>query len=239
MHRQGGFSLLEMVLVVGIMATLGGVVMVTYGGGGKGSVRSSAQEAAVVFEMEQLRVSLQRYRGDGNPFPPLQSSPADTLFLFDKGGLNSWSRDYQLGWRGPYVTGGDSGLVDIGNLLQSTGEGEAYTMNVDIAVSPNNLQRGIPDPFIRTPVDINTEKSAEPCKEISDNNKCLFDWRYLGQAETEEPRRKLGRPYLLFDLGDRKGRIVSMGHDGVYAGNNIGDKCSPKAGSDDIVLCLN
>lgn len=223
-----GFTLLELLLVVAILAILSGVVMMSFQGG----LRSDAKTTTARFEMEQLRRALINYQRDNVVFPN-RSSAADLGFLFEPGASTSlWNQDYQLGWRGPYMTSGDKGVVDIGDNIQLDGTGAPHIVDS----TARTLQRAIPDPFVLRPVFNGSSVAANPaCSENSANTRCLFDWRFIGSADSESPHTQFGRPYLVFDLEDvTKARIVSMGANGIF--ESVATGCA--AGGDDLLLCL-
>jgi hypothetical protein len=185
-------------------------------------------------EMEQLRQAIIRFQKD-NLIVNSRGSAADLSFLFEEGSFDEWNKDYQLGWRGPYMSGGDSGLVDIGDELGLDGSGNP----VSIDSAAIELQRAIPDPFTLAPIAANGTAMVTnpPCSENDDNERCLFDWRFVGQSGDESPYAKFGRPYLVFDLTDKeRARIVSMGSNGVYESESAAQVCNPSG--DDIVRCI-
>ncbi|MEY8205259.1 MAG: type II secretion system protein [Bermanella sp.] len=250
---QQGFTLMEMVVVVGIMAVLGGALLSTYGGSGQGSVSQNSQVQAARYEMQQIRRALLRFKQDNPDVDDVISdiidarrSPADFDFLFTQGSVSNWNIHYQTGWRGPYINGGDGGLVDTGDNLEPEGTGQSHIVTIipttDIA-TPITLQRGIPDPFALP--DISNNDDAFPlvdsCQENIANNNCLFDWRLVGENDSHTPHLKFGRPYLLFDFNSStKARLVSMGPNGKYEGAAITSACGASllATGDDLVTCL-
>ena len=251
---QNGFTMIELLLVVSILAIVGGIVIVNFAGGDN-SVRSNVKETSARFEMEQLRQALLNYKKDNFSFPG-RTSLADLSFLFDQGSDSDWNNDYQSGWRGPYLTTGASGVVDIGDSLDVDGSGNAHI----ISTAAEKLQRAVPDPFTQYPVYNNSQSNncvvyldgTIGVDENSANENCLFDWRPVGSDDGVEPFLKFGRPYLVFELNDiSKARIVSMGGNGVY---ELGvekfqkDSCSDiqkeiieqpqNERPDDLILCL-
>jgi prepilin-type N-terminal cleavage/methylation domain-containing protein len=265
--RQQGFTLLELMVVVAIMAALGG--MVSYSGESR---ISDAKLTAAKAEMQSIRAALVAYKRDNFEFPDSsdgsdsldkreRTSAADVYFLFSpesstslegSSTIMSWDADYQRGWRGPYLVGGDTGLVDIGGDLiftdgQYSGGGTVYTVVAGVL----KFQRAIPDPFTAFPVvdGVENPNISNRCIENSENDNCLLDWRLLGgQGDSENnippyaPLSRLGRPYLFFNLNNRdKARIVSMGANGRYEGSSDGTESSCAdfvPGGDDIIVCL-
>lgn len=239
-----GFTLLELMIVVAILAVISGMVISTY----SGEQRNNAQYQVAHHEMEQLRQAIIRFQKD-NLIVSSRTSAADLSFLFEKGSLDEWNKDYQLGWRGPYMSGGDSGLVDIGDYLELDGSGNPKSGN-KVA---HRYQRAVPDPFTLAPITNGTAMVTNPpCSENSINEECLFDWRFVGQTNDDDtPHAKFGRPYLVFCLGEkRRARIVSMGSNGEYeSAIPSPDSCDPDPSNppsnticnpsgDDIVRCI-
>ena len=224
---QIGFTMIELLLVVSILAIVGSIVIVNFAGGDN-SVRSNVKETSARFEMEQLRQALLNYKKDNFSFPSDDElkSPANLEFLFnrergDGGEDEQYNIEYQRGWRGPYLTTGDGGVVDIGDDLEFNGSGDPHI----ISTAAEKLQRAVPDPFTQHPVYNNSQSNncvvylngTIGVDENSGNENCLFDWRPLGSDDGVEPFLKFGRPYLVFDLDDlSKARIVSMGENGIY-----------------------
>ena len=83
MLYQFGFTLLELLTVIAVMAVLGGVVMSNY----NVSVQVNARSQAAEYEMEQIRQSLLNFKQD-NLIYPNQTSAADVGFLFEQGSLS-------------------------------------------------------------------------------------------------------------------------------------------------------
>ena len=243
---------MEMVVVMGIMAVLGGALLSTYGGSGQGSISQNSQVQAARYEMQQIRRALVRFKQDNpaviNTVVSARLSPADFDFLFTQGSVSNWNIHYQTGWRGPYINGGDGGLVDTGDNITLTGTGQSHIVSIDIdtdAAIPITLQRSIPDPFLLPDISNNDNSFplVDSCQEDTTNNNCLLDWRLVGENGSDKPHLKFGRPYLLFDFNSStKARLVSTGPNGKYEGGVIsdGDTCNGtlQAAGDDLVVCL-
>lgn len=231
--RVSGFTLLELLVVVGIMAALAGVAYTA-----SGSRVDDSKLIVVDSEMLNIRAALLRYKQDNFVFPT-QTSAVDAGFLFDQLAADSWDPDYQRGWRGPYLHSGDSGLVDVGDGISLNGTGCPHKVNT----SQHKLKRAIPDPFTTFPVDINNAKPniGAVCDDSPNaNDACLFDWRLLGQDDIDDPISRRGRPYFLFDLNGEGARIVSLGPNGVFDSSQSSCSTIPTitVADDDIVLYL-
>jgi len=244
LQSQQGFTLLELLVVVGILAVIAGSTIFA----NRTKTIDNAKVTAAITEMQNIRHALLQYKTDNFEFPD-QESPADFAFLLEQDGLDDWNNDYQTGWRGPYLSSGDSGLVDIGDNLDFNGSGKPYI----IGSSAMTIQRGIPDPFSFQPVTNGKDKpsSSTPCDDSPNaNNQCLLDWRMVGQTDADNPLPQKGRPYLAFDLPNKnddaaikevkrvKARIVSMGPNGKYDIGAVTHCSSYVNTTDDLILCL-
>jgi len=242
--KQQGFTLLELLVVVAIMAIIAGMGMMSH----KKTLSYSKDQAALA-EMKQLAQAVRQYFMDQNVLIDvdgnlLQSSPADISFLidpiFDPNDTNGdddikdhdkqhpWSIDYRKGWRGPYIKTGvgttpfvsiadssDTGLEFSGNG-DPTGDGDPDTGAVIIVQAK-------PDPF------------SHPSTEE------FFIWQKTA-ADTSPEILRLGRPYLFFNLetygsSESKARIVSMGQDGKYEFPLDCDPDETSSSSENYCLC--
>lgn len=213
-----GFTLLELLVVIVVLAALGGGVIVSIG-----NTRESALRQVAQMEMQKIKQALLLYRQDTGNFPAL-ANPADFSALYDT--TQTWEPSTGRGLRGPYLTVSGEGLVDIGDGLAGDGSGSPVSGSTLANV------RGVADPFVIRPA---APGSGLPCDETATNspNYCLLDWRTAPGTTTHT---RWGRPYLLFDLSvPARARLVSMGPDGRYDGVNATD-CAPNG--DDLVLCL-
>jgi prepilin-type N-terminal cleavage/methylation domain-containing protein len=142
--QQFGFTLLELLLVVAILAIISGSIIAFFGGGGSG-IKSNTLRVATDIQMRALREALLSYRADhlgklplahdasvgANTFQPKMASPVDISFLIKNHLLGdgdpannqdlAWSADYQRGWRGPYLQTTHIDYVDVGDVWQSDG----------------------------------------------------------------------------------------------------------------------
>lgn len=239
LSKEDGFTLLELLIIVAILAALaGGVIMVL-----DGAEEDSATKIAK-SEMLEIKKALLKFKQDTGYLPkqgpfalltdtppglvPVPSqgstwfhSPANFAQMYEEpvdslgSPIRPWNPDTARGWRGPYLTRQGEGLVDIGDGLNTDGTGSPTTIITALLAEV----RGVADPFVAKP-----EGS-------------FFVWR---TSPGSTPHDRWGRPYFLFDLDNNNARIVGMGPNGEFEGNNPLDLCSPPLvpNVDDIVLCL-
>ena len=247
---QRGFSLLELLIVVGIMAIVAGSLIYS----NRDNIVAQSKQSAVNSEMQSIRQALLRYKRDNFQFPP-QKNPADFEFLFAQvDEVAEWNSDYQSGWRGPYLGGGDSGWVTIADYFdEDSGEDEddysprGYrTLSKSSVAAKIDIVRGIPDAFAHWPTTFLHTGSTTTTR--CDSNvipvaDCVLQW--WSDVEKTDSYGRYGRPYLLFDANKPEARIVSMGADGLYQLDAVSDEsdCVSRltpttSGSDDLVICL-
>ena len=155
--QQFGFTLLELLLVVAILAIISGSIIAFFGGGGSG-IKSNTLRVATDVQMRALREALLSYRADhlGKlPLPhntllaaktlqPKMTSSVDISFLIKNHLLGDgypannqdldWSADYQRGWRGPYLQTTHIAYVDVGDMWQPDGNHGPHFVDDGIVV---------------------------------------------------------------------------------------------------------
>jgi type II secretory pathway pseudopilin PulG len=144
---------------------------------------------------------------------------------------SSWDTDSGTGWRGPYLSRGSRGLVDLSSDLKRDGTGFPDETSGSELV-PEAV--GVADPFPGNRVEVDP---------AFDSDGALLDWRSMSSTRDDYDRERhhlgtIGNPILVFDLHDNgeDPRVVSMGADGRYGGIPS-DPCV-RNDRDDIVLCL-
>ena len=221
-----GFTMIEMMIVVGILAAVAGAIIYS-----QGETRDTAYVGIATTEMAAIKSALSQYRNDMGRYPT-PTNPADFSSLFLQGTDPDWNIAVARGWRGPYLSRSGEGYVDLGDGLSANGLGSPVSAGPG-AIAP---VPSVADPFLYPPARKNTPYTA--CGASEADADCLLDWRsLLGQV----PRSQFGRPYLLFDLDDvQKARVVGMGPNGQYESQSCAglacSSCTP--GGDDLVLCL-
>ncbi len=112
--KQNGFTLIEMLIVVVIIATLAGITFKLVGAGGASSDRAVARQ-----KLEQLANAIEEYRAEYGKYPPVSKivgsdGKAYQPFRYEYPG----SKDY---WTG----GGQSGARNLANFLKDVPRDEA------------------------------------------------------------------------------------------------------------------
>ena len=239
--QQFGFTLLELLLVVAILAIISGSIIAFFGGGGSG-IKSNTLRVATDVQMRALREALLSYRADhlgklplphnaslvASALQPKMASPVDLSFLIKNHSLGlAWNADYQRGWRGPYLQTTHIAYVDVGDMWRPDGNHGPHFVDDGIVVDQMALAdayeaaavrpisvSGAGDPQLNASV---KQRQYAPCIEESlANTKCLLDWRKIAGEPTSAISNS-GRPLVLLDLTDIvKARIVSFGPNGVF-----------------------
>jgi prepilin-type N-terminal cleavage/methylation domain-containing protein len=112
--KQFGFTLLEIVVVLLILAVIAGTVITSF----NQDFLEEKEETAAIFEMTQIRDAILQFKQD-NPAHLLNAdnlcSPADASFLLGndydtnngcdttEATIANWNPNYRVGWNGPYI----------------------------------------------------------------------------------------------------------------------------------------
>jgi len=209
---QAGFTLLELLVVLSVLAAVAGIGVLALGG-----VTQDTRAELVRAEMNQIANAIRRFRADTGYWPKKGVFEHDDVDKVDNPG--SFSQLFvqpkdgagdilphdpasDSGWNGPYLRELDAVTVTVGENFGSDGSG----LPTD---GPETQVSGVGDPF---------ERAAEPP---------YFVWQDAGGAEIA----RLGRPYLYFIDETAKDNItgcitpclLSMGENGQYDRGNADD----------------
>lgn len=252
--RQAGFTLLELLIVVAILAAVAGTTALVLT-----NVDTDTHAKMARVEIQAVAKAIRQFKADTGYYPKKGQfahkddggkvgtagdlveknrlyNPANFDQLFNKPADNIgnaimvWNVDTGRGWRGPYLDRSGEGLVDIGDNIKIGGTGEP----TDVDTNPFDNVPGIADAFSYSdPVYKNT--NYNDCTEgEQDTEDCLLEWRSFND-DYDTYKTKIhyigahGRPYLLFFDPSNSPRIVSMGLDGKYGGcdDNANDTVNP------------
>lgn len=194
LSKQSGFTMLELVIVVAIMAIVAGSAIMSFG-----NTESDAEYQTTNYTLRQLASAVDRYLSDGNTLPELGDeieSPADINFLITKPSTSDdWKPDYRLGWRGPYIKGYKLFYVDVGTDLEA--DGSSSPTSGSVTTIPT---LALPDAFSHHPI--------SP----------YYLW-YKDADGNIDIDSEIGRPFLVLSKDIEDGslyRIVSLGENGTY-----------------------
>lgn len=233
---QAGFTLLEMLVVVALLAVIAGLGVAAYEMNGDDATAISLAQS----EMTELAKALRQFRRDVGGYPIVlheadfsllaqNSVDSDNDLIDDNSGLPIFNKDTGRGIRGPYIE--QRGLA----CVQVATYSPFVSNTVDAANNPIFVYAKY-DPFRHQVAQLNPRIVWRE----NNGNAC----NALGNVLTG----RQGNPYLLIDMptgvlpNPANPRIVSTGPDGEYGGPNTTDVCQPNravdAGKDDLVLCL-
>lgn len=218
---QSGFTLIEMLVVLSIMAVVAGVGVQALNG-----VTNSVKDDLARTEMNEIASAIQRFHADTGYWPKQgpfanTTNPASFAQLRIKptntsGEILPFDTASGTGWHGPYMRELDAVTVSVGDVNEN-GTGDPAT-GTDVTVS------GLGDPFSAAAID-----------------ETYFVWSDVTGEEL-----RLGRPYLYFiadnatyNSGAASGVygchvpcLLSLGPNGRYESETE----SGGLGGDDIVL---
>jgi len=126
-RRRGGFTLIEVLLVVAILGILAGVVVANFAGKQKKALISATRAS-----IDAIRTAVDMYEVDTGRYPPSLSA------LVDNDGSPNWSGPYLRGgvpvdaWGSPFnysQQGEDSYKISSAGPDKSTGSGDDITSN--------------------------------------------------------------------------------------------------------------
>lgn len=236
--RTRAFTLVELILVVAIMATLAGTVVVMAEG-----THDRVDRDLRMREMYAIRQALLQFQLDTGFFPG--EGPFDhrnghvpvgafTEQWHDtavnvwqlirnplEGGshpLATWDPDRQRGWRGPYLT--------------TSGEGQVFVPFIDGRSAPSSI-----DPGAGTPLSEPMPAIADPALRPVAPPGSPFHW--VTHYPPFQPLASQGRPYLIYLPRAASGAVI-RGPDSEAQVRCMGDDglISTMAGTDDLTVYL-
>ncbi len=212
-HSDSGFTLLELLVVIALLAIVSGSVVLGYE-----DLQDQGREEVVRFEMAEMRKALLQFRSDSgsNDFPT--------------------QRQYDC-----TDTANGGAPADVNSLMSFPPEaGSSDAEKIAWCQSPANLWMLFTDPFGRSEADQWNEDTKRGW-----NGPYLRNRQIPVDFDTESVLAGIldpyGNPYLLEDMNTEDARVVSMGQNGLYEGENASNACLPNDASgvsDDRILCL-
>ncbi|MCG8428273.1 MAG: prepilin-type N-terminal cleavage/methylation domain-containing protein [Chromatiales bacterium] len=224
---QGGFTLLEMLVIITLLAAIAAIAS-----GTMYRVAETANDQLVIAEMQEIAKAIRQFKQDTGYYPkqgPFDLEGSGSIPLSNlpsyAGSSDAAKRRWFYSPANHYqITGSQSPLLGTDHLLESwmpesgrgwrgpylTGFAEGY---LDIRDGING-GTGAGDPLDGTNIE-NVDGIADPFEHRTEkvsSGDTLLDW----SREVDGREREVwGRPYLVFGLDDSPW-IVSMGPDGEF-----------------------
>jgi len=219
---QNGFTLLELLVVVVILASLGGIASFRFE-----LVVTEQLNRVVMMELSNIKSAILNFEKDTGERLEEVLSPANLGELFQKPeGTQEWDIATARGWRGPYLEkAGGVGYIDIGANLESNGAGNPLAGDYLLDVP------AVADSFNHAAVFASDNKSLEHwyLNWVNEGIPVDIADQSRKDGESDIANFEQGRPYLVLDRRvTEKARVLSFGPNGIYE----------EGGGDDLVLCL-
>ncbi|MEM1313102.1 MAG: prepilin-type N-terminal cleavage/methylation domain-containing protein [Pseudomonadota bacterium] len=218
-RTQSGYSLLELLVTLGIITAVAGVGVQVYNG-----LNEDVDDRLVLRELSEMASAVRRFRVDTGYWPKEGvfagaeddnlAHPANLAQLFteplnaDDDPLFGYDPATGTGWNGPYIAEFVNVTVDIYNLDADAGDDDDPEIDPGVTPTPV-IVRGVGDPFDAPPAATGA-----------------YLWRLVdGDANrANDETRILGRPILYFiDAGAPANTaclsvpcLLSFGEDGVF-----------------------
>jgi prepilin-type N-terminal cleavage/methylation domain-containing protein len=237
--RYQGFTLIELLVVITLIGIVAGVAVLGYD-----DYQEQARYDATLFEMAEIRKALLQFRRDTGEMPcrvyragNYQPNNVNMVALDFTALAGNTPADYQF-----WCEYGDANQVDSAlSMLQAF----PYDRQTEAGLLWNrDTHRGWNGPYIRN--NVLTDPWGNPYLlldaelDYSNRFQCLNNggaYDLVGGnyecLDATDPAITLNH-----NLDADIVRLVSVGPDGVFGGDNTPPDCSPAAGSDDFVLCI-
>jgi prepilin-type N-terminal cleavage/methylation domain-containing protein len=242
--KQTGFTLLELLVVIGLLGVVASVTLLSYEG-----VQDDGRHDVTEFEMMELRKALLMFRRDTGELPCRVYREGDFALVDDSlmvqldftnlptiptvSDYHQWCANQHLG------------QVDWAmSFLQRFPFNELDTAYTPYLWNPDT-KRGWNGPYVNTQGLVdgwgNRFLLFDPELDYPSHYRCKED---SGDYDTtddvytcltaDSPSWDATTFTKFADIA----RVVSFGANGNYEGTNVSDPCLPASGSDDLVLCL-
>jgi prepilin-type N-terminal cleavage/methylation domain-containing protein len=243
-HIQQGFTLLELLVVISLMAIVASLMAVSYD-----SVKTDSNADLTRYEMAEIRKALLQFRRDTGELPcrvyrdgTYQPDPAEMGVVFPD--TTGWGQLEYAAW----CSGFGAADADLGSALSMLAvfpytdlDANADLLwNVDTKRGWNGSylnQQGLNDAWGNRYLLIDPEldfRQTDRCLEDAGNYDIDLVTGFYSCLSPSDS----GWDSSTYTLDANIARLVSSGEDEVYQGVNPTDPCIAVDGSDDLVLCL-
>jgi prepilin-type N-terminal cleavage/methylation domain-containing protein len=246
LNNQQGFTLLELLVVISLMAIVASLMVVSYD-----SVKSESNADLTRYEMSEIRKALLQFRRDTGELPCrvfrdgfYQPDPAEMGLVFPD--TSGWDQQDYADWCAGFgASGAEPALGSALSMLAifpytDLDANAALLWNIDTKRGWNGSylnQQGLNDAWGNRYLLIDPEldyRQTARCLEDAGNYDIDLVTGYYSCLSPSDSDWDSGTYTLAANIA----RLVSSGEDGIYAGENSTDPCLAVDGSDDLVLCL-
>ncbi|MBL1320119.1 MAG: type II secretion system protein [Methylophaga sp.] len=242
-QKQLGFTLLELLVVIALLAIVAGVVITSYDG-----VQDQGRADATKFEMAELRKALLQFRRDNRELPCRVYR--DGNYVPDNTGITQLDftnlpstpsvADYYLWCENSHTDQVDWGLT----LLLAFPYDNTDTAYTPLLWNPDT-KHGWNGPYVNNQGLVdgwgNRFALLDPELDYSPHYRCKEnsgDYDTTGDLYSCLTANDASWNAVTYTLPANIVRLVSFGPNGSYEGDNITAPCLPNTDSDDLILCL-
>lgn len=247
-RRAHGFTLLELLVVVTILAAVAGIAYGTMGG-----VQQRLDDDADRVQIAEVARALRQFRADTGFYP--RQGP---FALYDPSELEPTSAALPGSCSGTGCFDSAANLEQLFRVpcLDPAASAAPFAFLLDprpgcpdapFATNPAE-PRAWRGPYLKTNaggslryVDMGSGLHVLGQPDARRNPRAdaggRFNW-YQSAAPAADEAALMSRRPILFIADELHPRVVAFGPDGEYAGLNPSDACAAVSGSDDIVVCL-